>query len=168
MRIRDWVPIVAIGLMASAATQAADQFKVVDEKDVAAFWVPQPGHKWPPPKYPIEAIRTGVESCVEVGFSIQSDGFPANFSALHSTFSGSAKKETQELLKQSAIDAAAAVRFMPSPTNSQGTPVYTNSLISFSLGKSKDDSKAHGEQIRRSCRIENLQEFIASKKGSPN
>jgi len=159
--------------MGYANAASAPQYQIVEAKDVGAYWVASPWQRRPV-KYPRSAVREGVEGCVELGFSIEPDGVPAELKVLRSTFSEGASKESVEAVTQAVIDAVAAARYSPAQTNPQRLPVYTHRITTFFLSavsrvESNAESKAHSGHIADSCKIADFKGFMNEvlKKAAP-
>jgi len=163
MRWRFQVLIAGSALLFATSAMAAD-YKVVESAELGTFWIAQPGHEQRPPRYPAGSLHDGVESCIEVGFSIEPDGTPARFKILRSSFSDGASKDAVESAKQAAVDTVAATRFDPAPSNSQRQPIYTHRLFTFAIITPVHDAKAerqaHAEHLRQACRIDDLRSFM--------
>lgn len=163
MRCRRVVLGCAIGLASLASVAAPPQYRIVDTKELPAYWLAQPGHEQRPPHYAADAVRAGVESCIEVGFSIDAAGVPGNFTVLRSVFTDGAAKDMVEALKSQATDAVAATRYAPAASNPQRLEVYTHRQFTFSLAESRHASKsereAHAGHVSHSCRIDNFNEY---------
>jgi hypothetical protein len=146
--------------------EAAPDYKIVESSDIGLYWVAQPGHRQPPPRYPATSVREGIESCIEVGFSIEADGIPARMVVLRSAFGSGARQETTQALRQAAIDSVAAARYEAGANNPDHLPVYTHSVFTFTLNDTRDsDAKraAQSEKIKQYSSIPNLKEYLATQ-----
>lgn len=160
-----------ISLASIAHAQEQPQYRVVDSKELPEYWIARPGDEQRPVHYPANAVYAGVESCLEVGFSIDAQGVPGNFAVLRSAFTDGADRKLMEILKTQTIDAIAATRYDAAAANAQHLAVYTHRLFTFTLAESrlsKAAREAHGSRVDQSCRIDNFSEFVdrSPKRGS--
>ena len=151
-----------LGLASVARAQLPPQYKIVDTKELASYWAARPGNEQRPPRYAADAVRAGIESCIEVGFSIDSQGVPGNFIVLRSVFTEGAAADIVEVLKTQATDAVAATRYVPGVSNEQRIEVYTHRQFTFSLPDvrlSKSAREAHAGRVAQYCKIDNFNEY---------
>jgi hypothetical protein len=129
-----------MGLASLAGAALPQQYRVVDTNELPAYWIAQPGHEQRPPHYAADAVRGGIESCIEVGFSIAAEGVQGNFTVLRSVVSDGAARDLAEALKIQATDAVAATRYAPAASNPQRLEVYCSRSVWQNRGMNRRPS----------------------------
>lgn len=123
--------------------QAADnQIHVIPEAQLQQWWQPSANHN-PPPQYPIEAIKSGVEGCMAVAFEIHSDGSVSNERLWRDK---TPRFHETKAWEQATLLAVHQWHFEPAPANANRDPVYTYTTITFTLSNGSKWTKYDKER----------------------
>jgi len=144
-----------------AGIASAGRANIVNEKDAAQTWKPDPNGQHYVPGYPTKALNPRSDACVTVGYLIQKDGSTTNFTELKSWSSDTPDRAPKPSESEPYVQLAAAVvaRTKFVPVQPKAHPVYTSATFAF------DGSKSLGEDaIRAHCLIEDLPKYVAELK----
>lgn len=133
--------------------QAADtQIHVVPEAQSQQWWQPSVNHN-PPPQYPIEAIKSGLEGCMAVAFEIHGDGSVSNERLWRDE---TPRFHETRAWEQATLLAVHQWHFEPAPTNTNRDPVYTYAVVTFTLSdgeKWTKYDKQRNEKNKAKCEM---------------
>lgn len=153
-KIRSGVLMLVLAMAFCGSLYAADDVvHVIPNSDLEHWWVPPPGHPNPPPQYPLDALKAGVEGCVAVAFEIQSDGSVSNVRVWHSDLTNLYPRKEVE---QAALIATTRWHFVPAPANTTRAPVYTYEISTFTLSNSPLSTKSdqqHQKEVKAKCEV---------------
>src|SRR6266566_5144640 len=113
--------VLAVLLMSAAGTAAAnaahpeENYLVVGSGEVGDYW--NFTHKMPYPDFPTSAMRKHMNTCIAVGFSIESDGMPSNVAVLRVETSKPRDTDEIERMKSAMTEAIRSWRFEPAENN---------------------------------------------------
>lgn len=146
---------LALG-MAVSGTALAGKTKFVNEGEVSQYWVASNAPNVAP--YPSQLADRSRDVCVSIGYQIDKDGKQGEYALLRAWSSD--KPDEDSAVDDAFVQIAAGLisqwKFAPSPQGSSKRALYTSSSIVF-VGDKKTDPDA----IRRRCRIDDLDEFVA-------
>lgn len=146
----------------AAANDAATQYTVVDEGSLEPYWMP--AEKTRGPQFPRAVFLKGIESCVAIGFAIESDGRTANVSVLRTASNKPGETQAIAQVEAAARQAVAQWRYDPGAENDQRKAVYTYIVVSdvlSSMNASKSVVRKHADDIEHPCHIENFPAAVA-------
>ena len=151
---RSYLSVILFAVAICEPLQAADDaVRVVPESDLKSWW--QAGESLTPPRYPIDALKSGAEGCVAVAFEIHSDGSVSNERVWRKQLSAGTDSALK-LLEQSALLAVHQWNYVPAPTNAVRSPVYTYAVITFTLTegyRSPERAKIKDAEFKAKCEM---------------
>jgi len=113
---------------------------------------------------PKSFMRSGVDGCIAVGYSIEADGKPANLVVLRAAFSEYADKQIASDLEQRVVKYFGSMRYEAAPENARRLPVYTYAYYSFGAFLSpatKASVDEHSDFVRSHCVIADFPAAVA-------
>lgn len=118
-----------------------EEARARDDRDMLLARPGDPASYWTgtnvPGRYPVDAVRQGVQACVVVGFRVGVDGVPSDYRILFSSLSGANSPRFRKQFEQSALTAAAAWRYSPGPDNLRRRPEFMQVPMDFRLSGTK-------------------------------
>lgn len=78
-----------------------------------------------PPRYPDGALKSGVEGCAQIGFTITPEGTVADPFVI--------KSFPKRTFDRSSAEAALKFKYKPSETNKNNEPVISSNIFTYSL-----------------------------------
>jgi len=162
--MRNMMPLFAGVIVAAAAsaTESAPNYVAIDALQVKQYWISvDKGERLQLPK---SFMRFGADGCVAVGYSIESDGKPANLVVLRAAFSENADKQLTAELEQRVIKHFAGMRYEAATANAQHQPVYTYGYYSFAAFQApatKASVNEHSDFVLAHCVIADFPAAVA-------
>lgn len=137
--------------LASVSAMAEDKIRVVNEGGIRDEWTLAPGTKLPVPAYPAAYAASQADTCVAIGYLLNTDGTTSDFALLKAWSAGEPARERDAFWAAFAQDASAALahwKFMPRPEVKAPRQVYTVATFLF--------ASPTPVETRKRCAIPNL------------
>ncbi|HVI58723.1 MAG TPA: energy transducer TonB [Luteimonas sp.] len=115
-----------------ARAREDQRLRIQAEDEPISYWTVV--EEMTPPRYPEEAIRTAVEGCIVVGFSIDVDGSPHDFRIMASSLNGVIGTMRKQM-EDAALSAALQWRWAPGPDNLMRYPAFLQVPVDFHLDR---------------------------------
>lgn len=136
--------LAALVATACNPLHAADsQIHVVPESELKQWWQAPSPNTNPPPQYPIEAIKSGIEGCMAVAFEIHSDGSVSNERLWRDE---TPRFHLTKVWEQATLLAVHQWHFEPAATNTNRDSVYTYTVVTYTLSNSEKLAKYDKER----------------------
>lgn len=158
-------PCVAllVALAASVPVVGAEtEFAVVDLDTLPSLWTLVGRPKGP--TYPREIFKKGMETCLAIGFVIDSNGQATNISILRTITNKPGETDALAQIKSVALQAVTQWRYEPASGNASRKPVYTYTTLSESFSLTSVTGTVadkHAHEIENACRIADFPAAVA-------
>jgi hypothetical protein len=150
--------VLAVLLMSAVGTATAahpeEEYLVVGPGEVGDYW--NFTNMMPYPDFPKSAMRKHMNTCIAVGFSIESDGTPSNVTVLRVETSKPRDMDETERIKSAMTEAIRNWRFEPAENNAARRPLYTYTVMSMAFsvpGTLSKVAQKHSDSVAQSCEI---------------
>jgi hypothetical protein len=141
-------------LTLSLCTHAQESTVIVDQTQVASYWIRN--GKVIVPHYPRSAALHRVETCLAVGFAIEATGKTDHIAVLKTQTNAASDNDDLKEIKAASTDAIAHWTYLPAPANASKAPVYTYTTLSMALSGpelSANHAKSRAQGLQHDCDI---------------
>lgn len=147
---------LAVGLAATGIALAGGKTLFVNEGEVGQYWTATSAPNVAP--YPTQIADRSRDVCVSIGYQIDKQGKQGEYAVLRSWSSDKPDEDApvDDAFVQIAAGLISQWKFAPSPQGPAKRALYTSSSIVF-VGDKKSDPAA----VRRRCRIDDLDDYVA-------
>ena len=154
--------LLAMLLFAQLVPAQDGAYVAIDGPQVKQYW--KSVGKSERVQLPKSFMRSGVDGCIAVGYSIEADGKPANLVVLRAGFSEFADKQIASDLERRVINYFAGMRYEAAPENARRQAVYTYGYYSFAAFQppaTKGSVDEHSDFVRSHCLIADFPAAVA-------
>jgi hypothetical protein len=88
-----------------------------------------------PPHYPLDAVKSGAEACIVVGYRIGIDGVPGDFRVMSISLNGFDSRELRKQFENASLYAASTWRYAPGPDNLPRLPEFAQVPMTFRVDR---------------------------------
>lgn len=159
--------VVMLALLISGAVVAEDEVTekllVVEFADQTKYWVRKDNGAAQSPTYPIALAVDSKMACVNVAYSIESDGLVGLVKPLKVHAIGRAlTRKSHKALMDSVNAYFAGLAHVPGPHNAGRAAIFTrDAVIVFVLGEGFDVEEIDPRKLASHCAIESLEAELA-------